>query len=94
MILFGGRGAGKSTFIKRFLFHEQPIEIVMHSKVALVPLLFSSQTKEALANEIWQKVFESIEAYGLTKYLVRKSYIPHNEVFEYYLKTERKQRRF
>ncbi|MCR1026642.1 type I restriction enzyme HsdR N-terminal domain-containing protein [Cellulophaga baltica] len=61
MILFGGRGAGKSTFIKRFLFHEQPIEIAMHSKVALVPLLFSSQTKEELANEIWQNTFESID---------------------------------
>ncbi len=65
MILFGGRGSGKSTFIKRFLFHEQPIEIAMHSRVALVPLLFSSQTKEDLANEIWQKTFESIDSDNL-----------------------------
>lgn len=65
MILFGGRGAGKSTFIKRFLFHEQPIQIAMHSKVALVPLLFSAQTKEELSNEIWQKTFESVDSDNL-----------------------------
>jgi hypothetical protein len=62
MILFGGRGAGKSTFIKRFLFHEKPIQITMHSQVALVPLLFASQTKEELTNEIWQKTFENIDS--------------------------------
>lgn len=62
MILFGGRGAGKSTFIRRFLFHTKPIEISMYSQVAYVPLLFSSQTTEQLAYEIWEKVLNSIDS--------------------------------
>ncbi|OYU84048.1 MAG: AAA family ATPase [Flavobacterium sp. BFFFF2] len=61
MILFGGRGAGKSTFIKRFLYHTQPIEIKMHSQVGLITLLYSAQTKEQLSEEIWQKLLESID---------------------------------
>jgi hypothetical protein len=61
MILFGGRGAGKSTFLKRFLFHTQPIEISIYSKVALIGLLYSSQTKEELSSEIWSNVLISID---------------------------------
>jgi hypothetical protein len=61
MILFGGRGAGKSTFIKRFLFYTQPIEIKMYSQVAVITLLHSSQTKEQLASEIWEKLLISID---------------------------------
>ncbi|MFP5080493.1 hypothetical protein [Pedobacter sp. JCM 36344] len=65
MILFGGRGAGKSTFIKRFLYHTQPIEITMHSQVGLITLLYSAQTKEQLSDEIWQKLLESIDTGNL-----------------------------
>jgi len=56
MILFGGRGSGKSTFLKRFLFHIRPVELDMYSQVALVDLINSSQTKESLVDEIWEKV--------------------------------------
>lgn len=86
MILFGGRGAGKSTFIKRFLFHEQPIDIVMHSKVALVPLLFSSQTKEDLTNEIWHKTFESIDSENLRFENKERLLKIFNQEFEIYKK--------
>ncbi|TDX11346.1 AAA family ATPase [Flavobacterium sp. S87F.05.LMB.W.Kidney.N] len=65
MILFGGRGAGKSTFIKRFLYHTQPIEIKMHSQVGLITLLYAAQTKEQLSEEIWQKLLESIDTLNL-----------------------------
>ncbi|CAM3907814.1 type I restriction enzyme HsdR N-terminal domain-containing protein [Aquirufa aurantiipilula] len=65
MILFGGRGAGKSTFIKRFLYHTQPIEIKMLSQVGLIALLYSAQTKERLSEEIWQKLLESIDISNL-----------------------------
>ena len=67
MILFGGRGAGKSTFIKRFLYHTQPIEIKMYSQVALISLLYSAQTKEQLANEIWIELLKSIDTTNLRK---------------------------
>ncbi len=56
MILFGGRGSGKSTFLKRFLFHLRPIELDMFSEIALVDLIDSAQTSETLTSEIWEKV--------------------------------------
>lgn len=67
MILIGGRGAGKSTFIKRFLFHTQPVEIKMYSQVALITLLYAAQTKEKLAEEIWLKLLSSIDVDNIRK---------------------------
>ena len=61
LILFGGRGAGKSTFLKRFLYQKLPKEIKNHSQVALVGLLYSSQTKEELTKEIWEQVLLKID---------------------------------
>jgi hypothetical protein len=61
MILFGGRGSGKSTFLKRFLFHIRPAEINMYSEIALVDLIDSSQTTETLTNEIWERVRVGID---------------------------------
>lgn len=61
MILFGGRGSGKSTFLKRFLFHQRPIELDMFSKIALVDLIDAPQTVETLTNEIWLRVLKNID---------------------------------
>lgn len=61
LILFGGRGAGKSTFLKRFLYQKLPIEIKMYSEVALVGLLYSAQTRDSLIEEIWNTLLEEID---------------------------------
>lgn len=67
LILFGGRGAGKSTFLKRFLYQKLPKEIKTHSQVALVGLLYSSQTKEELSKEIWDELLKKIDAEKISK---------------------------
>ncbi|HTK19201.1 MAG TPA: hypothetical protein VL442_06810 [Mucilaginibacter sp.] len=61
MILFGGRGAGKSTFIKRLLFHVQPKDIVKYAQVSLIGLLASAQGSDELTKEIWNKALVSID---------------------------------
>lgn len=61
MILFGGRGSGKSTFLKRFLFHVRPKEFNIYSEITLVDLIDSSQTTTDLTNEIWEKVKKGID---------------------------------
>jgi hypothetical protein len=65
MILFGGRGSGKSTFLKRFLFHIRPIEIDMYAHVALVDLIDSSQSQDTLTKEIWERTMSKIDKDGL-----------------------------
>lgn len=61
MILFGGRGSGKSTFLKRFLFHIRPKEFNIYSEITLVDLIDSSQTSNDLTTEIWEKVTKGID---------------------------------
>ncbi|MEZ7507347.1 hypothetical protein [Flavobacterium sp. Arc2] len=65
MILFGGRGAGKSTFLKRFLFYIKPREIEMYAHIALIGLLQSSQTRVELTDEIWKKILVEIDVNNL-----------------------------
>ena len=55
MILFGGRGS-KSTFLKRFLFHVKPREILVYAEVSLIDLIDSSQDAQSLSQEVWERV--------------------------------------
>ncbi len=61
MILFGGRGSGKSTFLKRFLFHIKPKDIVRNAEIALIDLIDSSQTAQLLSEEIWSRIKTGID---------------------------------
>jgi archaellum biogenesis ATPase FlaH len=61
MILFGGRGSGKSTFLKRFLFHQRPVEFDMYAKIAIVDLIDAPQSIHQLTQEIWQRVLKGID---------------------------------
>lgn len=61
IILFGGRGAGKSTFLKRFLYQKLPSDIKIRSEIALIGLLYSAQTKESLTKEIWDNLLTQID---------------------------------
>ncbi len=61
MILFGGRGAGKSTFIERLLFYIKPREIVLHAIIGIINLIDSAQNKDELTNEIWKNVLLKID---------------------------------
>jgi len=67
MILFGGRGAGKSTFLKRFLYQKLPNDIKIRSQVSLIGLLYSSQTKDELTIEIWNEVLSKIDIKNIRK---------------------------
>lgn len=86
MILFGGRGSGKSTFLKRFLFHIRPKEINIYAEISLVDLIDASQTQEQLSNEIWEKVRSSIDTKNI-KNATREEIIDlFTEEFEVYKK--------
>lgn len=61
MILFGGRGSGKSTFLKRFLFHVKPQDILLYSEIALIDLIDSSQDPTSLSIELWERIRKGID---------------------------------
>ena len=65
LILFGGKGAGKSTFIKRLLHHNPPRWLRDHSVVAIVDLLKVPEDRELIRRAIWDGLVSSLDEEGL-----------------------------
>lgn len=61
LILFGGKGSGKSTFIKRLLHHNPPRWLRDHSVVAIVDLLKVPEEMEGIRAAIWESVVRSLD---------------------------------
>lgn len=53
LVLFGGKGSGKSTFIKRILHHNPPPWLREHSVTCIVDLLKTPEDKEIIRAKIW-----------------------------------------
>lgn len=53
LVLFGGKGAGKSTFIKRLLHHNPPPWLKDHSIVAIIDLLKTPEDTTVIRSTIW-----------------------------------------
>lgn len=61
MVLFGGKGIGKSTFLRRLLFHKQPQILKKHSVIALVDLLAVPETKDIIHERLWEEVVKGLD---------------------------------
>jgi GTPase SAR1 family protein len=61
LILFGGKGAGKSTFIKRLLHHKPPRWLSEHSVIAIVDLLKVPEEKAAIREHIWSSLVRALD---------------------------------
>lgn len=85
MILFGGRGAGKSTFIERLLFYIKPKEVVNHSIIGIINLIDSAQNRDELTTEIWKGVLLKVDTNNLlqgTQEELIGLFRPEFEIFE------------
>ncbi|GAA0878809.1 hypothetical protein GCM10009119_17770 [Algoriphagus jejuensis] len=85
MILFGGRGAGKSTFIERLLFYIKPHEVVTHSIIGIINLIDSAQNRDELTIEIWKNVLSKIDSENIlqgTQDELITLFRPEYDVFE------------
>ena len=85
MILFGGRGAGKSTFIERLLFYIKPREVVRHSIIGIINLIDSAQNRDELTTEIWKNVLLKIDTTNIlqgTQDELIELFKPEFQVFE------------
>ena len=61
LVLFGGKGSGKSTFIKRLLHHNAPRWLKQHSVAAIIDLLKTPETAEVIRNEIWGSLVKRLD---------------------------------
>jgi hypothetical protein len=62
LVLFGGKGAGKSTFIKRLLHHNPPRWLREHSVVAIIDLLKIPEEVEVIRAAIWNGLVDSLDS--------------------------------
>lgn len=56
LVLFGGKGAGKSTFIKRLLHHNAPRWLREHAAIAIIDLLKVPEDISVIRPTIWQEL--------------------------------------
>jgi len=61
LVLFGGKGAGKSTFIKRLLHHNPPRWLKDHSAIAIVDLLKVPEDNEVIRTKVWESLIEQLD---------------------------------
>ncbi|QQC64352.1 ATP-binding protein [Paraburkholderia ginsengisoli] len=65
LVLFGGKGAGKSTFIKRLLHHNAPRWLREHAAIAIVDLLKVPEDIAVIRSAIWQGLVKQLDTEGL-----------------------------
>lgn len=65
LVLFGGKGAGKSTFIKRLLHHNPPRWLKDRAAIAIVDLLNTPEDIEIIRKFIWDSLVNSFDTNSL-----------------------------
>jgi hypothetical protein len=61
LVLFGGKGSGKSTFIKRLLHHRPPAWLAKHSVIAIVDLLTTPEEHSLIDDFVWMGIIKSLD---------------------------------
>ena len=61
LILFGGKGSGKSTFIKRLLHHNPPNWLRDHSVISIVDLLKIPEDSTVIRATIWSRLVKHLD---------------------------------
>jgi hypothetical protein len=65
LVLFGGKGSGKSTFIKRLLYHKPPPWLRDHAHIAIIDLLNTPEDQAVIRNHIWTTLLRSLDTENL-----------------------------
>lgn len=65
VVLFGGKGSGKSTFLRRVLQHEPPQYLKKHSTPIVVDLLGAPKEKAAIREYVWRKLIALLDTEGV-----------------------------
>lgn len=62
LVLFGGKGAGKSTFIKRLLHHNAPRWLREHAVTAIIDLLKIPEDAPVIRESIWSSLIAQLDS--------------------------------
>jgi hypothetical protein len=65
VVLFGGKGVGKSTFLRRLLYTTPPQILRKHANVCVIDLLNTPEREEDIARTIWQTLVSQLDPDGL-----------------------------
>jgi hypothetical protein len=65
LVLFGGKGSGKSTFIKRLLYHKPPRWLKDHAAIAIVDLLNTPEDQALIRTHIWTTLIRNLDSENL-----------------------------
>lgn len=61
IVLFGGKGVGKSTFLRRLLFHKPPQALRKHSSIAYIDLLTDTPDEQSITATVWDQVIDALD---------------------------------
>lgn len=61
LVLFGGKGSGKSTFIKRLLHHNPPKWLLDHAVISVIDLLKTPENEEVIRKTIWDSLVLTLD---------------------------------
>ncbi|MGJ7605616.1 hypothetical protein ACSFA7_14850 [Variovorax sp. LT1R20] len=62
VILFGGKGSGKSTFIKKVLLHKPPQYLKKHSTSIIVDLLSAPKDPTSVREHLWGALISKLDS--------------------------------
>jgi GTPase SAR1 family protein len=61
LIVYGGKGAGKSTFVRRLLYHDPPPELQLHAFPIIIDFLQAPQQHDALIQYVWVQAVTALD---------------------------------
>ena len=61
IVLFGGKGSGKSTFLRRLLLHRSPKYLDKRAVTVIVDLLETPDDADTITNEIWEQTISNLD---------------------------------
>lgn len=64
VVLFGGKGVGKSTFLKKLLFHKPPQILKSNAAVVMVDLLQVPPDPQIIRDHVWNTIVAGIDRSG------------------------------
>ena len=59
--MYGAKGSGKSTFVRKLLYHRPPKEIQHFAVVALIDLVNCEEDRSQIHDQVWTDLLKGID---------------------------------